>query len=273
VGIGRRIAQLYEVKVNALLDRAEDPREVLDYSYARQQELLPGIRRAVTDVAAARTRAGIQEHQLRRAAARLQRQARQAAAAGQDELARQALTLRTATLAQARDLRAEQAALRADEQKLSAAASRLQAQINRFAAHKEALKAQYTAAQAAGGASQASGGASQAFGGVWEQMGEVDLATRRAEDTTAGLQARASVLDDLITSGTATDVTVLAGDDQIQAQLDALTTRAVVEEELAKIKNQLASEAKQAPRKPGRGHRPATARTRREPGGPGRRGS
>jgi phage shock protein A len=235
VGIGRRIAQLYEVKVNALLDRAEDPREVLDYSYARQQELLPGIRRAMTEVAAARIRAGTQEHQLRRAAARLQRQARQAAAAGQDELARQALTLRTATLAQARDLRAEQAALRADEEKLSAAASRLQAQINGFAARKEALKAQYTAAQAAAGAIQA-------FGGIWEQMSDVDLATRRAEDAIARLQARASVLDGLITSGTATDATVLAGDDEIQAQLDALNIRAVVEEQLAKIKDQLASE-------------------------------
>jgi phage shock protein A len=266
VGIGRRIAQLYEVKVNALMDQAEDPHEVLDYSYARQQELLVRIRRAITDVAAARTRAGMQEHQLRRAAARLQRQARQAAAAGQDELARQALTLRTATLAQARDLRAEQTALRADEEKLSAAASRLQAHINRFAAHKEALKAQYTAAQAAAGADQA-------FGGIWEQMTDVDLATRRAEDTTARLQARASALDDLIASGTATGVTVLAGDDEIQAQLDALTTRDVVEEELAKIKDQLASDGNQSPSKPGRGHRPATARTRREPGGTKRRGS
>ena len=265
MSIGRRIAQLYEVKVNALLDRAEDPREVLKYSYARQQELLPGIRRAITDVAAARTQAGIQEHQLRRAAARLQRQARQATAAGQDELARQALTLRTATLAQARDLRAEQAALRADEEKLSAAAGRLQAQIKTFAVHKEALKAQYTAAQAAG--------ASQAFGGIWEQMGEVDLATRRAEDTTARLQARASALDDLITSGPATDVTVLAGDDEIQAQLDALTIRDVVEKELAKIKDQLASDGNQPPSKPGRGHRPATTRTRGKPGGPDRRGS
>jgi len=265
VGIGRRIAQLYEVKVNALLDRAEDPREVLDYSYARQQELLPQIRRAVTEVTAARARAGMQEHQLRRAAARLQRQARQAAAAEQDELARQALTLRTATLAQARDLRAEQAALRADEEKLSAAASRLQAQINGFAVHKETLKAQYTAAQAAAGASKA-------FGGIWEQMGDVDLATRRAEDTTARLQARASALDDLIATGTATDVTVLAGDDEIQAQLDALTTRAVVEEELAKIKDQLASEANQPTSKAGRGRRSATARTRGEPGRPDRRG-
>jgi phage shock protein A len=44
--MGRRMAQLYEVKVNALLDLGEDPREVLDYSCARQQELLPRIRRA-----------------------------------------------------------------------------------------------------------------------------------------------------------------------------------------------------------------------------------
>jgi hypothetical protein len=87
MGIGRRIAQLYEVKVNALLDRAEDPREALDYSYARQQELLLRIRRAITEVAAARTRAQMQESRLRRTAARLQRQARQAAAAGRDELA------------------------------------------------------------------------------------------------------------------------------------------------------------------------------------------
>jgi phage shock protein A len=262
VGIGRRIAQLYEVKVNALLDRAEDPRELLDYSYARRQELLPRIRRAITDLAAARTRAGMQEHQLRRAAARLQRQARQAAAAGQDELARQALTLRAATLAQARDLRAEQAALRADERRLSAAASRLQAQINRFAIHKEALKAQYTAAQAAAGVDQA-------FGGIWEQMTDLDLATRQADDTTARLQARASALDGLIAAGTATGVTILAGGDEIQAQLDALTTCAVVEEELAKIKDQLASETNQPPSK----RRRAAARTPGEPGGPDRTGS
>jgi phage shock protein A len=101
----------------------------------------------------------------------------------------------------------------------------------------------------------------------------VDLAIRRAEDTTARLQARASALGDLITSGTAADVTVLAGDDEIQAQLDALTTRDVVEEELAKIKRQLASEGNQPPSRPGRGHRRATARTRGQPGGPDSRRS
>jgi phage shock protein A len=104
-------------------------------------------------------------------------------------------------------------------------------------------------------------------------MADVDLATGRAERTTARLQARASALDDLIASGTAKGVTVLAGDDEIQDHLDALTTCDVVEEELAKIKDELASEANEPPSRPGCGHRPATAGTRREPGGPDRRGS
>ncbi len=234
MGIGRRIAQLYEVKVNALLDRAENLPEAIDYSYSRQQELLLRIRQAATEVAAARRRAGMQESELRRTAARLQRQTRQAVAAGREELARQALALRTAILAQARDLRAEQAALRADEERLAAAARRLRARTEAFAVHKETLKARYAAAQAAAGAGQA-------LGGIWEEMGEVDLAVRRAEDSTARLEARASALDDLIASGTLPDVAGLPGDDEVQAQLDEVSSRAAVEKELARIKDQLAS--------------------------------
>lgn len=71
------------------------------------------IRGAITDVAA-RKRAGMQDSQLRHTVGGLQRQARQAVAAGREELARQALALRMATLAHAGDVRAGQAALRAD---------------------------------------------------------------------------------------------------------------------------------------------------------------
>ena len=239
MGIGRRIAELYEVKVNALLDRAEDPRQVLDYSYARQQELVLRIRRAIIDVAAARSRAAVQESQLRSSAARLQQQARQAVAADREELARQALALRTATLAQADDLVAEQTALRADEERLTAAARRLQQKVEAFRVHKETLKARYTASEAAASAA--------ALGGISEEMSDVHLATRRAEDTAARLQARANALDEMLASGSPADVTGLASDREIQAQLDAVTTQAAVQEELAAIKNQLAAETRQPP--------------------------
>jgi phage shock protein A len=90
VGMAHRIAELYEVKVNALLDRVEDPREMLDYSYARQQDFLAEMRRAAVDLVASRNRARGQEGELRRSAERLLTQAEQAVAAGNDELGRDA---------------------------------------------------------------------------------------------------------------------------------------------------------------------------------------
>ena len=35
MGVARRIAERYEVKMNAVLDRAEDPRGMADYFYAQ----------------------------------------------------------------------------------------------------------------------------------------------------------------------------------------------------------------------------------------------
>ena len=67
VGIASRVAQLYQIKVNALLDRAEDPREMRDYSYVQQQEFLRRMCGAVADVAASRQHAEAEESELRRA--------------------------------------------------------------------------------------------------------------------------------------------------------------------------------------------------------------
>jgi phage shock protein A len=86
MGIAGRIAELYQVKVSALLDRAEDPREMLDYSYAQQQEFLRRVRAGAADVAVSREHAGMQEAKLRRSAERLGVQAGQAVAAGRDDL-------------------------------------------------------------------------------------------------------------------------------------------------------------------------------------------
>ena len=194
MGVARRIAELYEVKMNAVLDRAEDPREMVDYSYAQLQELLAEVHRGAAEIAAGRRRAEMQVSGLQRSADRLQEQAEQAVAAGREDLARQALARRTAILSQVADLRDQQAALRAEEAKLSAAARRLQAKIEAFRIQKETIKAAYTAARA-----EASIG--QAFTGISDEMGDVGAAARRAEDKTAELHARASALGDLLTSG------------------------------------------------------------------------
>ena len=48
------------MKVSKALERAEDPREVLDYSYERQLEMLAKVNRGLADVATSRKRLEIQ---------------------------------------------------------------------------------------------------------------------------------------------------------------------------------------------------------------------
>ena len=40
MGVFSRLQMIFRAKANKALDRAEDPRETLDYSYQRQLEML-----------------------------------------------------------------------------------------------------------------------------------------------------------------------------------------------------------------------------------------
>ena len=235
MSIARRIAELYEVKMNAVLDRAADPGEMVDYTYVQLQELLAEVRRGVAGIAASREQAESRAGGLRQVADRLGEQAEQAVQAGRDDLARQALARRAAILAQVSRLREQQDALRAEEQKISDAGQRLQEKIEAFGMQREAIKAAYTAARA-----QAS--IAEAFAGISGDVTDADAAARHAEDEQADLEARARGLDDLLTPP--------LSDEQLQAQLDQISTRAQVDEELARLRERLAAGG-------GEGHRPS----------------
>jgi phage shock protein A len=230
VGIARRLALLFRVKANKVLDRAEDPREVLDYSYERQVEMLTQVRRGMADVATSRKRIEIQLSQLEQSADKLQGQATEAVRVGHDDLAREALTRRSAALAQADELRPQREALRAEEDKLGVAAQRLQAKVEAFRARKETIKATYTAAEA-------QSNISEAVSGISEEMGDVGLAMQRAEDKTTQMQSRSLALDELMSSGALDDATVGRRDD-IQAALDSAGGRDTqVERQLEQLKS------------------------------------
>ncbi|MER7008062.1 PspA/IM30 family protein [Dactylosporangium sp. NPDC000555] len=230
MSIARRLANLFRIKANKALDRAEDPREVLDYSYERQLEMLTKVRRGVADVATSRKRLDLQLTQLQQAADRLREQAAQAVDLGRDDLAREALTRRAAVTAQMGDITAQRDALTTEEAKLTTAATRLQAKVEAFRTRKETIKATYTAAEA-----QTRVG--EAVSGISEEMGDVGLAVQRAEDKTAQMQARAGAIDELLTSGALQDATATtAGHDDLQAALDAARGDHGVDRELAALK-------------------------------------
>ncbi len=225
----QRISLIFRSKANKALDRAEDPRETLDYSYQRQIEMLAKVRRGVADVATSRKRVELQVNQLEQQSNKLTDQAQKALSMGREDLAREALTRKSALTGQLEGLRQQHAQLQGEEEKLTLASQRLQAKVEAFRTRKETIKATYTAAEA-------QTRINEAFSGISEEMGDVGLAVQRAEDKTAQMQARAGAIDELISSGALEDASALGQGDDIARELQAMSSHSDVESELAALK-------------------------------------
>ena len=235
MGLAQRIALIFKTKANKALDRAEDPREVLDYSYQRQLEMLAQVRRGLAVVATSRRRLDLQYGQLEASGEKLRSQAAQALSIGREDLAREALNRRSAVTAQMVSVDEQRNSLKTEEEKLTVASQRLQTKVETFRTRKETIKATYTAAEA-------QTKISEAVTGISEEMGDVGMAMQRAEDKTAQMQARAQALDGLIESGALSDASLPAsGGDDLQAALDAARGTDDVDAELEAMRRQLSA--------------------------------
>src|SRR6266571_3102022 len=119
MGVMKRVSLVFKAKANRALDKMEDPREMLDYSYQRQLELLTKVRRGVADVATSRKRMEMQVAQLENQAAKLQGQAEKSIEMGREDLAREALTRKSGLNAQIESVKAQVAQLQGEEEKLT----------------------------------------------------------------------------------------------------------------------------------------------------------
>ncbi|MBV9450889.1 MAG: PspA/IM30 family protein [Streptosporangiaceae bacterium] len=235
MGVMKRVSLVFKAKANKALDRMEDPRETLDYSYQRQLEMLTKVRRGVADVATSRKRVELQMNQLQQSSNKLEDQARKALSMGREDLAREALGRRSSAQSQLTDLQAQYAQLQGEEEKLTVASQRLQAKVDAFRTRKETIKATYTAAEA-------QTRINEAFSGISEEMGDVGMAIQRAEDKTAQMQARAGAIDELLASG-ALDDAIGGRRDDIQAELDQMSATSDVEQELSRLRGEIENTA------------------------------
>jgi phage shock protein A len=233
MGLMQRFSMIFKAKANKALDRAEDPRETLDYSYQRQLEMLTKVRRGVADVATSRKRVELQVNQLQSQSDKLTEQAKKALSMNREDLAREALTRKSGLQGQMQDLQAQQAQLQGEEEKLTLASQRLQAKVEAFRTRKETIKATYTAAEA-------QTRINEAFSGISEEMGDVGMAIQRAEDKTQQMQARAGAIDELIASGALDDASGINQGDDISRELEAMSSHSDVESELAALKSSTA---------------------------------
>ena len=232
-GLFSRASLLIKSKISALLNRAENPTETLDYSYEQMQTQLSNVKRGVADVVTAKKRLELQTQKLEQNVVKLETQARQALAANREDLARQALERKAAAQQQLQALDQQVQQLEAQQQQLIESQQTLQTRIEAFRSQKEVLKAQYSAAEA-----QVRIG--EAATGIGQHMSDTGMAIQRARDKTEELQARASAIDELTSSGALEDFT--AGDQtQLDRELAQISSSSQVEDELAKLKAEVGS--------------------------------
>jgi phage shock protein A len=231
MSVMQRMSDVIQQKINALLDRSEDPNQALDLSYQKQLEALQQVRRGVADVLTSEKRLELQQNELRQSQAKLQGQAREALQQGREDLARLALTRSQAAQDQLDGLEQQIAQLKDQEQKLELTAGKLQAKVEAFRTQRETMKAQYTAAKA-------STQVGESVTGLSEHMADVNLMLDRAREKTAQMQARAAAVDQLMDSG-ALDTIGPGGEDDIDRQLKVKVVGAAVDQQLEAMKRQL----------------------------------
>jgi phage shock protein A len=236
-GLLERTSLVVKSKLNKLLDRAEDPSETLDYSYEEQLKLLQNVKRGIADVVTSKKRLQLQADKLEQSLVKLESQARDALAAGREDLARQALERKALAQQQLQDLDTQIKQLEGQQEKLAASEKQLSAKIEAFRSQKEVIKAQYSAAEA-----QVRIG--EAATGIGEQMADTGLAIQRAKDKTEQMQARAGAVEELIEAGTLEDFT--AGDQtQLDRELAQISAGQQVDAELDRLKAEVGAGAPQ----------------------------
>ena len=227
MGLLTRMETVFKSKVNKVLNRMEDPRETLDYSYEKQLELLQNVKRGVAEVTSSKKRLQLQRAKLVLNIYKLEGQAKEAITANREDLARLALERKAALVQQIEGIDREVAELEKQEEKLIASEKRLSTKVEIFRTRKESIKAQYSAAEA-------QMKINESVTGISEEMADVGLALERAENKTEEMKARAEAIDELMDAGTLEDLT--GNKDDIERELSKISAKSNVESELARLK-------------------------------------
>src|SRR5687767_11804964 len=236
-GLGGRMSTVMKAKISRMLDRAEDPGETLDYGYQKQVEMLQNVKKGIADVVTAKKRLQMQSGKLEQQVVKIDTQARQALAQGNEPLARTALERKTLAQTELQTLDSQVKELEGQQEQLTANEQKLRQKIEQFRTKKEVIKAQYSAAEAQVMISEAASG-------VGEEMADLGLAMQRAEEKTEDMKARADAVGELESAGVFEDITQLgSGGSEIDRELAQLSQGSQVDEELAKMKAELGAGA------------------------------
>jgi len=226
-----RLKLIFSTKASSAMDRAEDPRQVLDYAYSQQQLLLVKLRQGLVEVATSKQQLERQSKKLEARVPQLEDQAKRALGAGRDDLARIALERKRSAVAELEGLSAQIAEVGAEEKRLAGQERSLRVRIEEFRTHRDVVSARYTA-------SEAEVKVKEALSGVSGELAELGMAVGRAEEKADRLQSRAKALDSLVDIGA---LEPAGGGDYVENELKRLTSGAEIDDELERLKAEIAA--------------------------------
>jgi phage shock protein A len=227
----KRLTLSLKAKFSRLLDRGEDPAEILDYTYERQLEQLHGMRRDVADLVTAKKRIAQLRDRRQDQFVKLQSGARKALELGREDLARQALERKRLVGQELVDLNQQVSELEHQQAQMVARGREARARVERFRSRKEVTKAQYAAAKA-------HVAISEAVAGISSQLREAGLTIERTMDRVDDMNVRAGAMEELESAGTF--AAVGAGEDDIDRQLRELSSGgASIDAEISRLRLEL----------------------------------
>jgi phage shock protein A len=226
----KRLKLSLQAKLSRFLARAEDPAEILDYSYELHVEQLYAMRRDIADLATAKKRLARLRDSRQDQFLKLQSSACTALELGREDLARQAPERKRLVGQELVGLNQQMSELEHQQAQMVARGREARARLERFRARKEVTKARYAAARA-------QLAISDTVAGFSSQLHEAGLRIERTNHELEEMNLRANVREELERTGVLTPIG--AGEDDLGRQLRQLGSRESVDDELLRIKREL----------------------------------
>jgi phage shock protein A len=235
VGLLTRIKAILGAKMEKGLDAVENPKEMLDYSISQMEQSLKDMTRHTVEVATAKRKLEIQRDSNLANAKNYEELAQKALTMGQEELAREALNKKHQEEERTQVLAKQITALEEKLTIITKNQKEMRHKIELFRAKKEELKAVYDA-------SQAQLKVKEILTSLGKESQNVAEIVERAEAKIKHTEARVQAIDHLLEEGVVEEILPLQEND-VEQRLAKLSKDAAVEEDLKRLKAQMANKS------------------------------
>lgn len=228
-----RLTNIFRAIWNAMLGRTEDKYygELLDLTYDQLLEKVVEVKQGLANVAQGKHRILQLQTKNRTEAAKYEEAAKTFLEAGDEDRARQSLEQKAYVDEQLVGLQTQLDTVEGTQRDLEATSRQLEVRVKQFGAQKEVMKASHSAAKA-------SVEVGELFTGISKDASSAGRTIGRMEERTEQLEARASGIKELMSSG-ALDDAFSPGSTSLDRAGSELKRKSTVDADMARLKREI----------------------------------